>query len=135
MANPGFICWASARLEGVQTLRMACSAPKLTQADICSGLCHILAHTPQLQRLHVPHSVSLPPAVLAKLPPSLVDATLSVAFDDSCLLDTAVALGQAYAFPCSMPQLRTLDLQARPSSLLILIMPLIAHAVPDQLSG
>ena len=112
VADPRFIRWASTRLEGVQTLRIAWETPKVTQQDVFKGLIELLAHMRTLQRLEVPHCLSLPAAVLSKLPATLVEASLSVAFDDSCLVDSHAPDGLEYALPASMPHLKGLDMQA-----------------------
>jgi hypothetical protein len=118
VADPRFIRWASTRLEGVRALRIAWETPKVTQQDVFKGLIELLSHLRGLERLDAPHCLSLPAAVLSKLPPSLVEASLSVAFDDSCLVDSGAPEAWDYALPRDMPDLKELDMQVQvlPSS-------------------
>ena len=126
VADPRFLRWASTRLEGVHTLRIAWETPKVTQQDVFKGLIELLAHMRTLRRLEVPHCLSLPAAVLSRLPATLTEASLSVAFDDSCLVDARAPEGLEFALPAIMPHLKGLDMQAsHPSPMTHLMAPCV----------
>ena len=112
MGNRGFLEWASTRVSGVRELEIAWTSQKVvSQTDMFIGLRELLCNMPNLQRLYVPHHFSLPPWILSKLPASLVDASLCIAFNEDCVGDAEDDL-PAYSFPEEMPNLKTLTMQA-----------------------
>jgi hypothetical protein len=117
VVNRSFLDWARGRLQYVQELQIlpfkGSSTDIVTQRCLSSSLSEVLAQTPYLQRLRVPLGQSLDAALLSRLPQSLREVSISITFDDSCLLDSDLHVGNLvpFSFPRRMPHLQILELQ------------------------
>ncbi len=117
VVNRSFLDWARGRLNNVQELELlpfkSNSTDIVTQRCFSSSLCELLQQTQHLQRLRVPPAQSLDAALLSRLPQSLCEVSISITFDDSCLLDSDFDVGTLvpFSFPRYMPHLQTLELQ------------------------
>lgn len=127
VVSRSFQAWARGRTCDVEELQLlpfkGSSNDLISQKCLSSGLCQLLGHMHILQRLHVPPAQSLDASALQKLPRSLCEVSISVTFDDSCILDSSreVAL-VPFSFPRHMPHLQILDLQVS-TGIYILLVP------------